>query len=189
MVSNIHPYLIDLVRLSDGGRLTIRPVLLQDADAFQSFVRNLSVASRRNRFFRALHELPQSLLEQLTDVDHQAHLAFVAETFEGGSRRIVGEARYVVGTTGHDAEVALAVADEWQGRGIGRLLLGRLITRASAQGITLLHGQVLGSNDAMHRLARRAGFGLRLDPSTAGLLRMEQRLKEIAVDQSYSHAA
>ena len=62
MTYTIHRYpaeLIDVVRLVDGSKVTLRPVLPQDADIMQSFVRTLSEESRRNRFFRALRSFPR----------------------------------------------------------------------------------------------------------------------------------
>jgi acetyltransferase len=180
MIYSIHRYpaeLIDVMHLPNERRLIIRPVLPQDAAIIQAFIRDLSERSRRNRFFRTLHELPENLLEQFTHIDYFAHMALVAEIFEDRAETIVGEARYVTGTDGHTAELALAVGDAWQGHGIGRLLLERLISRASDQGIVLLHGQILPSNDAMLSLAGSAGFSLRPDPEEPKLVRMERRLK------------
>jgi RimJ/RimL family protein N-acetyltransferase len=163
----IHRYpaeLIDVVHLIEGGRVTVRPVLPQDADMLQTFVRDLSAGSRRNRFFRFLHELPSDLLDAFTSVDYRKHLALVAEVFEGGVETIIGEARYVVQDDGTSAEFAVSVADAWQGRGIGTMLLQRLMARAAEAGLGLLFGQTLASNGGMQRLARKAGFTAELDP-------------------------
>ena len=87
MTYTIHRYpaeLIDVVHLVDGRRMTVRPVLPQDADLLQTFVRGLSDESRRNRFFRALHELPGDLLARFTPIDYRRHLALVAEVFDKG---------------------------------------------------------------------------------------------------------
>lgn len=103
MIYTIHRYpaeLIDVMCLPNERRLVIRPVLPQDAAIVQAFIRNLSDHSRRNRFFRTLRELPENLLEQFTHIDYCAHLALVAEVFEGRDETIVGEARYVMGADG-----------------------------------------------------------------------------------------
>jgi acetyltransferase len=169
--------LIDVVRLPDERRLIVRPVLPQDAPLVREFFFHaLSDQSRRNRFFRMVRELPPGLLEQFTQIDYCTHVALVAEIFENGSETIVGEARYVTGVDPHAAELAIAVGDEWQRRGIGRLLLLRLLAWASDQGIVLLHGQVLPSNDAMKSLAKQAGFRIFSDPHLASLLRVERSL-------------
>lgn len=188
----IHRYpveLIDVIRLSGDRRLTIRPVLPQDADLVQTFVRELSSRSRHSRFFRALNELPPNLLTQFTQIDYNDSLALVAEIFDGGREVVVGDGRYVVGGDRRSAELALAVRDEWQGQGIGRLLLDRLVARASAQGLALLHGQVLPSNDAMLNLTRKAGFTIRHDWDEPDLLRIERELTNGLMADTAAQAA
>ena len=166
--------LIDVVRLRDGARITMRPVLPQDAAILQAFVQTLSEGARRNRFFRTLRELPADLLRRFTEVDYHQHLALVAEVSTEAGEAIVGEGRYVMDEDRRGAEFAVAVADRWQGRGIGRLLLDRLEHCAAAAGVRRLHGETLLDNRAMQHLARKAGFGARYDPRALGVLRFEK---------------
>src|SRR5207253_5030087 len=93
-----------------------------------------------------------------------------------GEERVIGEARYVVTEPG-TAEFALAVADAWQGQGIGRLLLSRLERRAAAEGVSRLFGEVLPENKPMQRLAESLGFTILPGPRGMGLLRLEKRLE------------
>jgi acetyltransferase len=181
----IHRYpaeLIDVVHLVAGGRITVRPVLPQDADVLQAFVRDLSPASRRNRFFRALNELPADVLDAFTHIDYRGHLALVAEVFQGSEETVVGEARYVVREDGNSAEFALAVADAWQGRGVGSLLLERLAARAEVAGLEFLCGHTLASNRTMHRLARRLGFSVELDQKEDDVLLLRKALGGTAIN-------
>src|SRR4051812_6583617 len=175
----IHRYpaeLIDIVHGAGGARIMVRPVLPQDAEPMQAFVRALSPQSRRNRFFRMLRELPPVLLDEFTSVDYHSHLALLASVLIEGEERVIGEARYVVTEPG-TAEFALAVADAWQGQGIGRLLLSRLECRARAEGVSRLFGEVLPDNTPMQRLARSLGFAILRGPSGVALLRLEKRLE------------
>ena len=179
MPYTIHRYpaeLIDIVRGRAGERIVIRPVLPQDAEPMQDFVRGLSAESRRNRFFRTLHELPASLLDRFTSIDYHDHLALLASILVDGEEVVIGEARYVVSEPG-TAEFAVAVADGWQGRGIGRFLMARLECRAAAEGIARLFGEVLPSNRPMHRLAKRLGFMVVPGQNGDGLWRVEKRLE------------
>jgi len=179
MTYTIHRYpaeLIDVVHLADGQRVIVRPVLPQDADIMQAFVQSLSNGSRRNRFFRTLHELPPDLLRRFTQVDYHQHLALLAEVFIDGVEVIVGEGRYVVDEGGTSAEFAVAVADGWQGKGIGRLLVERLECRAAAEGISRLHGETLLTNRAMQHLARSTGFTASYAPRAEGVLRLEKQI-------------
>jgi len=162
----IHRYpsmLIDRVSLADGRVVTVRPVLPQDADAEQSFVSGLSPQSRRLRFHGAVNRLPDSLLQAMTAIDYQRHLALIAESIDDdGSGRLVGDARYVVDEAG-GAEFAVAVADDWQHIGLGSAMLKRLGRHARRQGLKHLEGAVLAGNDPMLALMKRWGAALRPD--------------------------
>jgi GNAT superfamily N-acetyltransferase len=180
MTYQIHRYpadLIDVVRLADGRRVVIRPVLPQDADLTDAFFRNLSGESRYDRFMTHMRDLPPDLLRRFTEVDYADHVALVAEVFAGGRETVIAEARYV--RTAEDpaaAEFAVSVAEDWQGRGLARLLLGKLVCRAAAAGIERMVGETLASNWRMLTLARKAGFAVRPSPEVAGLMLLERPL-------------
>jgi len=156
--------LIDRLALPDGRRVVVRPVLGDDALATQDFVRGLSLDSRRNRFHIALKELPPATLRQLTDVDHVGHVAIVAETLADDKHEaaIVAEARYV--REGGDTHFAIAVADAWQGMGLGRALMQRLLRYAARHGVVRLVADIADGNTAMLRLA--LSFGGRVAASS-----------------------
>ena len=89
-------------------------------------------------------------------MDHHDHEALVA--VEPTSRHGLGVARYVrSGEEAEEAEAAVAVADDWQGRGLGTLLLRRLAARAREESITRFTGLVLESNEPMRQLLRTLG--------------------------------
>jgi RimJ/RimL family protein N-acetyltransferase len=179
MTYTIHRYpaeLIDIVHVADCPRVTLRPILPQDAELMQSFFRTLSDESRQNRFHRALHELPTSLLNQFTNVDYDTHLALLAEVFVDGSEVIVGEARYIRDEDPARAEFAMAIADEWQGKGLGWLLLSFLEGRAAAEGIKVLFGRTLPGNLAMQGLAQKAGFKCAPDLEEPDTVRLQKRV-------------
>lgn len=169
----IHRYpsmLIDRVTLADARVVTVRPVLPQDSDAEQSFVAGLSLNSRRLRFHGAVNALPERVLEAMTAIDYQQHLALIAESIDDdGNARLVADARYVVNDRG-GAEFAVAVADDWQHVGLGSTMLKRLGRHARRQGLDHLEGAVLGSNEAMLGLMRRWGALLHADPEDADVL-------------------
>lgn len=167
--------LIDIVRVTGGERVTIRPVLPQDEELLAAFFRDLSDASRRNRFFRSLHELPAGLAHSFASIDYHAHLALVATILTDAGEVIVGEARYVIIEPG-GAEFAVTVADAWQGKGMGRLLLARLTCRAAHEGVERLFGDILLENASMRRLARAAGMQIALSGDGLGLIRAEKHL-------------
>ena len=173
-------HLIDNWVLEDGRVVTLRPILPQDDVLAQDFVRRLSEEARYNRFLVGLAELSAPLLAYLTDIDYVDHLALVAETQVYGRPVLVGEARFVVGA--HDqstppaAEFAIAVADDWQGAGIGSRLLRNLESAACAAALGRLVGDVLGSNHKALDFMRQRGFAAHTRRDEARLMRVEKVL-------------
>jgi GNAT superfamily N-acetyltransferase len=168
--------LIDRLRLADGREVVVRPVLAFDAAAAQDFVRALSAGSRQRRFHVGLRELPPALLRAMTEVDHDAHVAIVAEAIgDDDEATIVADARYVRGPTadlGRDeAEFAIAVADAWQGAGLGRTLMQRLARHAARHGITRLVGDVQHCNAAMFAITSALGGWLVASPNGPSVIR------------------
>jgi acetyltransferase len=87
-------------------------------------------------------------------------MALAATTMLGGGETLLGVARYVSDPDGQAAEFAIVVADAWQGRGIGRRLLGSLVEVARRRGLKKLYGDILGMNRPMLELVRKLGFTL-----------------------------
>lgn len=157
--------LVDRIRLADGREVVVRPVLAIDAPAEQDFVRALSFDSRRKRFHGVIKELSPALLRQMTEVDHVAHVAIVAEALgDDDEPTIVADARYV--RDGDEMHLAIAVADLWQHAGLGRALLQRLLRYAARRGVVRLVADIVSDNVAMARLA--ASFGGRFGRSPSG---------------------
>jgi GNAT superfamily N-acetyltransferase len=129
--------------LLDGSVIELREVRASDKDAIATGFNKLSPESRYRRFFSSRNRLSASDLRYLTEVDHRDHEAVIASDREG---RPVGVARYVRGEDEGSAEVAVAVVDEWQGRGAGTALLERLTERASENGVERFVALVLEEN-------------------------------------------
>jgi RimJ/RimL family protein N-acetyltransferase len=180
MIYKIHRYpadLIDVVRLSGGQRVVIRPVLPQDEDLTGAFFRNLSGAARYDRFMSPMRDLPPELLRRFTQVDYADHVALVAEVFADGRETVIAEARYVRRPERSTAEFAVSVAEPWQGKGLARLMLGKLVCRAGADGVERIVGETLASNARMLSLARKAGFVISASPDVSGLMLLEKALR------------
>jgi len=168
---------IDVWQLPDGRRVTVRPVLPQDAELEQAMVRALSPASRYQRFFAPIRELPQGWLERLTQIDYHRQQAFIVETFVGDQALAVAEARYVVDATGEACEFAVVVADDWRQLGLARRLLQHLMDSAAEAGLRRMVGDVLATNHAMLSLARSLGFRVQRHPEGgAQVLRVQRPL-------------
>ena len=136
------------VRLDDGRNVAIRPILAADLDPLRRFFESLTPATRRLRFHLPTKELPQSLLQAFTAVDHRSHVALVADDGAGLRRAasLIAEARYVRCADSDSAEVAFVVAEGWRRVGLGTWLARRLIRRARRAGLRHLFGDALADN-------------------------------------------
>jgi acetyltransferase len=153
----IHPYPVELegeIRLRDGAALRVRPIRPQDAGREQRFFDGLSERSRYQRFMQYMKALPPRMLARFTQLDYDRELALVALSGE----EFVAVGRYAPNADGRTAEFALAVADAWQGHGIGQALLSRLCDAARAAGYRALVGRILDANRQMLELAAHMGF-------------------------------
>jgi GNAT superfamily N-acetyltransferase len=128
--------------------ITIRPLRNGETDAVQAVFDRLSARSRRLRFHGAKNVLTRSDLDALARVDATHHVLVALHAGEP-----IGIARLV--RQDDAAEVAFAVADEWQGRGVGSLLVDRLAADARAAGITRFTAQVQPDNTPSLALVRR----------------------------------
>jgi acetyltransferase len=143
------------------GQISIRFMKDDDSDLLRTFFQNLSPAARYRRFMSPMREVPAYILEHLSSIDQNCHVAYLAETIQNGRTEMIAEARYVVGTLrAHECEFAIAVADTWQGYGIGRGLLGLLEQHAVQSGRDAMTADTLPENSAMISLARRCGFSI-----------------------------
>lgn len=144
--------------LHDGRRVTLRAVQPGDAALLAAGFARLSEESRFRRFLTPMRRLTPRQLDFLTRIDHRDHEAIGAVVVEGGVETGVGVARFVrFAARPHEADVALTVSDEWQGRGLGGLLLRRLARRAREEGVMRFTADVLATNGAILHLLRSLG--------------------------------
>jgi GNAT superfamily N-acetyltransferase len=128
--------------------ITIRALRGGDTEVVQAVFDRLGPRSRQLRFGGAKNVLLPGELEQLARVDGDHH---VLVAYNG--REPVGIARLV--RDGREAEVAFAVADDWQGNGVGALLVDRLAADARAAGIVRVHCNARADNTPSLVLCRR----------------------------------
>jgi RimJ/RimL family protein N-acetyltransferase len=144
---------IDAV-LSDGGRVHIRPIRPDDATAHRAFFARQSQQSVYFRFFGPRSALTEREVIHFTTVDYVDRMAFVA--FLRDEMIAIGRFERLGG--GDEAEVAFAVADEHQGRGLATLLLDYLATYARTQGISRFSADTLIDNRRMLQVFEAGGF-------------------------------
>lgn len=132
-----------------GRRVWLRMLEPGDATLIRRFYWRLSSETIYRRFLSPVKPPADALVAKLVDIDHHDREALVALDEQG----IVGIARY--GTAGVSHEVAVVVADDWQGRGLGGLLLRRLAHIARLRGIRSFRATMLGDNRRAHALVMR----------------------------------
>jgi ribosomal protein S18 acetylase RimI-like enzyme len=145
------PTLAEVVALADGTTLTVRPVNLTDAFQVRRMFGRLSPESVYHRFFSPIPEPGNAVLRHLLDVDHSRREALIA-IVDG---EIVALANYVATPDGDVAEVAVAVEDAWQDRGVGTELAARLARVARRRGVGAFTAVVMGENNRAVRFLRR----------------------------------
>jgi RimJ/RimL family protein N-acetyltransferase len=165
----------DPVTLADGARILIRPIEPTDAQLLKTGFEHLGAVSRYRRFLSPIDHLSDRQLIYLTEVDHIAHEALVAigaATGEG-----VAIARFVRDPEDRsEAELAIVVADLWQGRGVGTALVEQLSARARSAGVECFTARMLIGNHAGRRLLERVADEISEDQG-AGTIEFTARLR------------
>lgn len=176
----IHPYPAELVtswQSKAGEAVTLRPIRPEDAAIEQTFVRNLSAESRRFRFMDTLRELTPRMLARFTQIDYDREMALIATVVRDASEVEIGVCRYITNPDGSSCEFAIVVADDQQGRGLGRRMMTQLIEVALTRGLQTMIGYVLGSNRSMLSLCQSLGFVITENAEDPMLKRVTLALK------------
>lgn len=155
-----------------GIAVTLRPLRPEDLDIETAFVEGLSVESHASRLLGGAVKVTREYIEHLTRVDYARDMALAATVMLEGHETLIGVARYALEPDGRSCEFALVIADAWQGRGIGRRMLKKLVAVAAARGVARIYGDTLATNRSMLGLAKALGFALARHPDEAYLTRV-----------------
>jgi len=147
--------------LRDGSSIHIRAIQPEDKAKLYEHFKRLSPQSIYYRFLGPKKELTEEELTRFTNLDFVNHVGLVATLKKGDREEFIGVGRYIRGGDPKRAEVAFAVLDEYQGRGIGTLLLTHLARIARANGISEFEADVLGENNRMLEVFAKSGFKVR----------------------------
>jgi RimJ/RimL family protein N-acetyltransferase len=173
------------VPLRSGDQVLIRPIRREDKDDLVDAFHRMTPESRYRRFFSPINELGERQLRYLTEVDHRTHEALIATDPSGVEG--LGVARFVRSSTDpRAAEVAVAVVDSWQGRGLGTALLEALAARAHEEGVERFTASVLANNSPMLELFRKLGDTAIVDRA-AGVVELQIELRGPWVPAGLSH--
>jgi acetyltransferase len=170
----IHPYPSHLetgYQAKDGTQVRIRPIKPEDVRMEQEFVTALSPESRYMRFMNTIREVSPAQLVRLTQIDYDREMAYVATIDADGAEKEVGVVRYATSPDGESCEFAIVVADDWQGKGLARRLMGTLIDTARGANLRYMRGDFLAENSRMLAFVASLGFVLSTHPEDPGLKR------------------
>lgn len=157
MLGDARKYCVEAMML-DGAAIRIRAIRPDDQERLHEHFRSLSEKSVYYRFMGFKRDLTPQDLKRLTELDFKNHVGLAATLTEKGRERFIGVGRYICGTEPHRAEVAFAVLDAFQGRGIATLLLEHLALIADANGVSEFEADVLGENRQMLEVFAHSGF-------------------------------
>ena len=146
--------------LPNGNALVVRAFSPDDRAGLLAAVDRTGPLTRYRRFFVLKSKFSDREKDFFLNVDFDKHVALIALTNEAGTEVIVGAARYVV-LQAETAEVALTVIDDYQGQGIGPIMLRHLAAVARSAGLKTLVAEVLTENQPMRKVFERSGLPMR----------------------------
>lgn len=151
---------IETVRLQDGRTVLLRPIRPDDAPRLQEGFARLSPESIYLRFLEAASGLSDAQARHLATVDYQERMAMVGSVQEDGQERLVAVARYGLLAGGEPglAEAAIVVRDDYQGQGLGKILIKRLLQYGRRHGVKTLVATVHSSNARILRFITKSGL-------------------------------
>jgi acetyltransferase len=157
-------------KLRDGTPVTIRPIRPEDESLMIDFHKSLSEETVHLRYFGFLKGEALITHERLARIcfsDYDREIALVTERIQPGQdqRQIIAVARLIKAHGANEAELAIVISDDWQGKGLGTKLLGDLLTIGRIEGLEQIVGYILPENYVMQRICTRLGFEVRYDTS------------------------
>ena len=166
---------------ADGTVVTIRPISAADLALEQEFVDGLSASTGYQRLMSRRRPSFDEL-RRFTDINPERELALIAIAPVDGGQRQIGVARYVKEESSpSDAEFAIVLSDDWQGRGLGTRLLGSLLVAAKSDGVHRLVGTTMSENRGMLALATQAGVQACARPRLGDDHQLDDRPCRVAV--------
>jgi GNAT superfamily N-acetyltransferase len=145
-----------LERCRDGVEIIVRPVRMSDEEALQDFFYSLSDESARLRFMTHKTAYPHAEMQRLVDADYVGSLGLVASV--PGTGELIAMARYDMDPATRFGDIAFAVRDAWQRRGIGSILMRRMLEAARANGLQGFSADVLAGNRGMLMVFQQSGL-------------------------------
>lgn len=170
----VRPYphqLEEWVEMKNGDRCLFRPILPEDEPQLRQFIAQVTKEDLYYRYFSEINEFTHEDLANMTQIDYDREMAFVAVRRMDNAEEILGVTRAISDPDNVDAEFAVLVRSDLKGLGLGRRLMEKLIAYTRDHGLKRLNGITMPNNRGMVALARKLGFqvDIQLDEGIVGL--------------------
>jgi len=175
----IRPYpkhLEQIGQLRDGTPIRIRPIRPEDEPALQRAFEHLTPEDVRMRFFTHMAALSHEAAARLTQIDYNREMALVGLDPDN-PEEIWGWVTVAADPDNHSAEYAVAIRSYLKGRGLGYLLMTRILDYAERRGIAEVWGDVLSDNRRMLNMAEGLGFTTERNPDDPSIVRVVKRFR------------
>ncbi len=176
----IRPYPKELeeeIPFGEGPKLLLRPIRPEDEPALQKAFTRLTPEEIRLRFLMPLKVLSHMMAARFTQIDYDREMALIlTDPGVAGQTEIYSVVRIATDPDNEQAEYAIIVRHDMTGRGLGRLLMRRIIDYCRRRGTRLVFGEVLQQNTIMLHLCKTLGFRQRPMPGEPGIVRVELEL-------------
>lgn len=151
-----------LWKLRDGRTVLLRPIKPEDEPMWLEMFQNFSERSIRYRFFEIIKDTPHEVRIRYCNIDYDREMAIVGELEEKGQRKIAGVVRLIIEPDMKAGEVAIIVADPWQGLGLATRMMDQIIEVAKDKKLEMVYGEVMKENFRAISLMKEMGFTVTL---------------------------
>ena len=165
-----------LWKLRDDRTILLRPIKPEDEPLWLEMFQNFSEQSIRYRFFRLIKDTPHEVRVRYCNIDYDREIAIVAELTEDGRRRILGVVRVPIEPDKTTGEIAVIVADPWQGLGLGAKMVDYMIEICKDKKLETIYGFMLSDNSRAIDLFEKMGFTIKYlsDGTVKGTLNLKE---------------
>lgn len=166
------------VTLNDGTKATLRPIRPEDEPLMEKMLDYISTSSLYYRFFGFVPKVTHEWMSRFTHIDYDREIAIVAMIEnEEGEEEMTAVVRIIEDAWGESAEYAILVADKWQGKGLGNILMDYILQIARERHIGKVVASVLPTNAGMIHMFEKRGF--KFDKSGLEIYEVELELEGV----------
>jgi len=165
-----------LWKLRDGRTVLLRPIKPEDEPLWLEMFQNFSEQSIRYRFFNIIKDTPHEVRVRYCNIDYDREIAIVPELTEDGRRKILGVVRVPIEPDKKTGEIAVIVADPWQGLGLGSKMMDYMIELCKDKKLETIYGVMLSDNYQAINLMKKMGFTIKYlsDGTVKGTLNLKE---------------